>query len=324
MLSVLALAGLAHGLAPEPYPPLSGGAFTGPPQPLSPDPLVRYVYGPAANVSQVQVFTVLPVAATLAPGTDAGAFLGWQTLSSPAPHVTASGAGSITLDFGVELPAWVELDSPDLLPGDLPRLVLGTSEYNEVDIVGATAKQGVPVAYNGTYRLETNKQLYEGVRYAFLSLSSAPSRPFTITGFRAVSQAKPVNYTGSFAGDARTTRIYYAAAYTVRTNLEADYMGAILEDRGDRYSWAGDARVSQAAALAVFGDTWDVEQNSASGGAPTAPCPTVKPRAPTPPPHTHTHRPRPSATLTRTRAQWWPRGRRRTASPPTRCTLQSP
>jgi hypothetical protein len=72
-------------------------------------------------------------------------------------------------------------------------------------------------------------------------------QPFTITGLRAVSQAKPVNYTGSFAasGDDLLTRIWYTAVYTVRLNLEESYFGAILVDRGDRISWTGDAHVAQ-------------------------------------------------------------------------------
>jgi hypothetical protein len=238
------LLGFAAASAPEPYGPLSGGAFSGKPQ----------------------IFSVQAVTAALADGTVESSFPGWQTLASAAPLVLAKGPGSILLDFGVELPAWVELDSPDLTPAALQLLTLGTSEYNQVDIIGNNPKQGTPKAYNGTYRLETNAALYEGVRYAFITLSAAPAQPFHITAFRAVAQAKPVNYTGSYAADPRTTRIYYAAAYTVRANLERDYMGAILEDRGDRYSWAGDAHVSQAASLAVFANVWDVKQNMVGTG----------------------------------------------------------
>lgn len=176
--------------------------------------------------------------------------------------MTVVGSGGIMVDFGVELPAWVELDSPDLAPGDLPLLQLGTGEYAAVDIIGTTAKQGVPKQYGGTFRLETNAQLYEGVRYGFLFLTAAPSRPFTVTALRAVVQTKPVNYTGAFAsGDSQLDRVWYTAAYTVRANLEETYMGAILEERGDRYSWAGDAHVSQAASMTAFANYAQVLQN---------------------------------------------------------------
>ena len=249
----------------EPYAPLSGGAFTGPAQPLSPDPLVTYLYGPDANTSALQVFIVTPVEAYLAPGTTSAEFSGWESLTTPTPRLTIQGAGGLTVNFGVELPAWIEIDSSDLAAQDVALITLGSSEYNRVDMIDGRGniKQGPPKPCGapGSYRLETNPQLYEGVRYGFLSVKAPPSAPFTITAIRAVAQAKPVNYTGSFSGDALTTRIYYAAAYTVRTNLEQQYMGAILEDRGDRYSWAGDAHVSQAASLAVFGNTWDVAQN---------------------------------------------------------------
>lgn len=257
-----------HSLCPQPYPPLSGGSFTGKAQPYSPDPLVTYTYGPSTNVSQLQVFITTPQTCTLTPGTPASSFTSWETLTTSTPKVEVSGAGGLVLDFAVELPAWVEIDSPDISPDDLKSLILGTSEFNEVDIIGTTYKQGVPQECGapGTYRLVTNKQLYEGVRYAFITMKTPPTKPFTITGFRAVVQSKPVNYTGEFSGDERTTKIWYAAAYTVRTNLEPDYMGAILEDRGDRYSWAGDAHVSQISSLVAFGNTWDVAQNLVGTG----------------------------------------------------------
>ena len=126
----------------------------------------------------------------------------------------------------------------------------------------------------------------EGVRYGFITLHAAPSRNWTITALRAVAQAKPVNYAGSFssAGDPLLERVFYTAAYTVRATLQSAYMGSILMDRGDReatqqltqtlptdlaplassppppllcphvpgFSWTGDAHPSQATALALF------------------------------------------------------------------------
>ena len=95
-----------------------------------------------------------------------------------------------------------------------------------------------------TYRLETNPvgpELYEGVRYGFITLRSAPSAPFTISALRAVAQAKPMNYVGAFssAGDPLLERVWYTAAYTVRVCAQSDYMGSILMNRGDRFSWTG-------------------------------------------------------------------------------------
>ena len=85
-----------------------------------------------------------------------------------------------------------------------------------------------------------------------------------ITGLRLVCQTKPANYNGSFScSDPMLTRIWYAGAYTVKLNLEANYFGAILIDRGDRISWAGDAHCAQAAALAAFGNDDFIKENIA-------------------------------------------------------------
>jgi hypothetical protein len=69
-----------------------------------------------------------------------------------------------------------------------------------------------------------------------------------------VSQAKPVNYVGAFssAGDPLLEQIWYAGAYTVRATLQANYMGSILEDRGDRISWTGDAHPTQITSMVAF------------------------------------------------------------------------
>ena len=245
------------GAAPEPWPPLNGGGFRGAPQPQSPDPLVRYEWDAGVNASVLQIFPVPATACGPAAGTAADSFLGAASaVGSVACSITVRGAGTLEVDFGVELPAWVEFDAVGV-PADA-SMSLGIGEYNAVDYVGGF-KADKPVAYCGaggacTYRLETNSELYEGVRYAFLTLASAPSAPFTITALRAVSQAKAVNYTGAFSspGDPVLERVWWTAAYTVRATLQASYMGSILMDRGDRFSWTGDAHPTQAASMAAF------------------------------------------------------------------------
>lgn len=274
LLSV-AQAAPPFGVAPEPWPPLHGGAFSGPPRPLSPDPLVRYVWTdiPSVNDTILQLIPVAPVSCGPLPGTPAASFSNASACAGTFyPTIRVSGAGTLVIDFAVEMPAWLEFDSADLLPGDASALVLGTGEYNRVDY-SIGYKRGAPKVYpspsacNGaapcTYRLETNPELYEGVRYGFITLATPPSRPFTITGLRAVSQAKPVNYVGAFssAGDPILTQTWYTAAYTVRAALQADYIGSILEDRGDRMSWTGDAHVAQIASLVAFGNARFVLEN---------------------------------------------------------------
>ena len=190
-----------QGVAPEPWPALHGGSFSGPAQPLSPDPLVRFVWGPGINETILQTYLVPAVACGPASGTSSASFVNASSaVGSLTPRITVAGAGTLLIDFGVELAAWLEFDSLDLMPADVGDILLGISEYTAVDYVGGF-KSGTPVVYGSscgaalcTYRLETNSELYEGVRYGFITLSEAPSRPWTITGLRAVSQAKAVNY----------------------------------------------------------------------------------------------------------------------------------
>ena len=244
----------------EPYPCLSGGAFSGPPRPLSPDPLIRYMW-PSAILNgsgELQMYDVLPVGAALLPGTAPAAVEGLASLLTAAPAVRLVGAGGFQVDFGVESAAWVEIDvDAPLAPGDAQLLRLGLSEWAEPLQNKWRAPVAYPSAVGGvTLRLETNAALYEGVRFGFVNFSSPPSSPLRITAVRAVAQAKPVNYVGDFAavGDDLLTSIWYVAAYSGRVNLERDYFGAVLIDRGDRASWTGDAHIAQATALVAFGN----------------------------------------------------------------------
>lgn len=223
--------------------------------------------GPSAvNDSILQIYSLPAVAVGPSPGTPVGAF---ENVSSAVGSIDCAisvvGAGSLIIDFGVELPAWFEFDSPDLSAQAAKLVTLGISEYNAVGFY-AGYKQDAPTVYGKncggpeknlcTYRLETNSELYEGVRYGFLVLLSPPATPFTITALRGVAQAKPVNYVGSFSspGDDVLERIWYTGAYTVRATLQSDYMGSILIDRGDRIGWTGDLHTTQATSMAAFGN----------------------------------------------------------------------
>jgi alpha-L-rhamnosidase len=248
----------------EPWLYLHGGSFTGAAQPLSPDPLVAYQWSPTVNSTPLQIYDMLPVSLSLLQGTSPSSFVNLDSLIFPATNasVTVTGPGAFVFDIATESAAWLEFDSPDLQPRDAALISLSFAEWADIPL-----KNGPAVAYGRTYRLETNPALYEGVRYGWFNLSATPSQPFTITGLRAVSQAKPVNYTGVFsaAGDELLTRIWYTAVYTVRLNLEESYFGAILVDRGDRISWTGDAHVAQAASMAAFDNYAMVLQNLALG-----------------------------------------------------------
>jgi alpha-L-rhamnosidase len=234
----------------QPYSYVTNGCFSGPAVPESPDPLVAYCWNNPQITDALEIY-LLPPKVVSADKT--AAFDNLQSLTGPAPSVTVKAPGVILLDFGCESASWVEFDSPDC-PGDVEMSI---SEYNEP----APNKTKAPVKHGNTYRLELNRELYEGVRFAWLTVN-AVSAPWHITGVRSVCQVKPTNYAGRFScSDPLLTKIWYMSAYGVKASLCKDYFGAILTDRGDRMSWTGDAHTSQAAALAAFGNFDFIKKN---------------------------------------------------------------
>jgi len=244
----------------EPYPYIHSDNFSGNPVPESPDPLVRYKWSNPKSTDGLEIYTLEPVKVTT---DNPSTFSNLNSLTSDSPSVTVTGTGSIMFDFGVESAAWLEFDSPDLADSD--SVEMSISEYNEPAVVNAGAQNPVktltPVKYGNTYRLELNKELYEGVRFGWIHVRKF-SKPWHITGIRLVCQIKPTNYNGSFScSDSLLTRIWYTGAYTVKLNLEKDYFGAILMERSDRFSWTGDAYPSQAASMVAFGNYSFVKKN---------------------------------------------------------------
>ncbi|MGM9704399.1 MAG: alpha-L-rhamnosidase C-terminal domain-containing protein [Prevotella sp.] len=227
----------------QPYAYVSGGAFTGAGTAFSPDPLVDYVWQDPKADNPLQVFVARPVSAVALEGESNVS--GLSTISTDACDINVNGDCVIRFDMGAELPAWIEMDSPDLY-GDVEMAI---SEYNVPELINKTRK---PVKYGNSYRLELNSELYEGVRYGFIYVRNCRS-PFHITSVRAMTQVKPTNYTGRFDCDNPIiNKIWYVGAWTVKVNLREDCFGAILLDRGDRFSWTGDAYPAQAASLVAF------------------------------------------------------------------------
>src|ERR1035437_1170847 len=244
--------------ADEPYPCLHGGEFKGPAVPESPDPLVGYRWRAPSDDDGLQSYILRPVAVSAGPGRP---FENPSAATAGRGAVLVKGSGSLRFDFGVESAAWLEFDSPDLSGS----VEMSISEYNEPAIVNAGAQSPVktkaPVRHGNTWRLELNKELYEGLRFGWVHVRSF-DRPWHITDVRAVCQIKPANYDGRFAcSDPLLTRIWYTGAYGVKVNLQKDYFGAILMERCDRFSWTGDAHTSQAAALVAFGNRDFVKLN---------------------------------------------------------------
>lgn len=253
---------LAENLFPleieEPYPPLSGGSFSGSHVPESPDPLITYRWENPAASDDLQIYILKPVSfSTKSPSS----FQNLDSLIEDNTYVTVNGTGSIRFDFGITNAAWLEFQSEDFSGS----VEMSISEYNEPAVVSTGSKNRIktlaPQQYGNFYRLELNDQLYEGVRFGWIHIRTF-SKPWHITNVRLVCQTKPTNYNGSFTcSDSKLTQIWYVGAYTVKLNLLKDYLGAILMERGDRHSWTGDAYPAQAASMVAFANYDFVRMN---------------------------------------------------------------
>lgn len=251
-LSVLAHVPNEKDLKSSPYPPLKG-APTGEKMSSSPDPLVNYRWKNPKADDDLEVYTQKPVSISC----DNPMYMTTKRNSD----LTITGDCNIMFDFGQVNAGWLEFEC-DNMPAEVTCSI---SEFNEPAVFNLGSehpvKTTVPTQYGKTYRLELNKQFYEGVRFAWIHLKEVSDK-FTIRNVRLVCQTKPTNYEGRFNSDNdQLNRIWYTAAYTVRLNLLKDYFGAILMERSDRHSWTGDAHTSQAAALVAFGNYDFVRKN---------------------------------------------------------------
>lgn len=238
----------------EPYQPVSG-KFSGKDIPGSPDPLVRYRWEKTSAADNLETYILHPQ--SILPDLPGNAQLGkGNTLP-----IKVKGNCNLQFDFGVESAGWLEFDSPDLSG----KVEMSISEYNQPPDYPTNypSKTLSPKKYGNTYRLELNPDLYEGVRYGWIHVRSF-SKAWHIIGVRLVCQTRPTNYNGSFScSDTMLTRIWYTGAYTVKLNLLKDYLGAILMNRGDRFSWTGDAHPAQATSMVAFGNYDFVKRNIA-------------------------------------------------------------
>jgi len=240
--------------APSVYP------FMAPPPtstPLSPDPLRGATFDQQiADSAEVDL-----VSYALRP-------LGFESTPADAFAPEAEGltirvnsAGDLRVDFGVVSAGWIEFEA-----SEVPEAVrLSISEYNrpaELNVGAQTSiKTLAPTRVAGdTWRLVLNDQFYEGVRFAWIH--SPGGEKWSLRNLRVVAQARPANYAGDFrCDDPLLERIWEVGATTVRLNFLKDHIGAILMERSDRHSWTGDAHVSQAVAMPVFGNFAFVRAN---------------------------------------------------------------
>lgn len=233
----------------QPHHYVNGGFFEGEKNPYSPDPLQNYKYKEIKLNADYQIFVIDPVKITTE-NTDS--FKNLNVGQNGEVNIEVISTGELMIDFGAEYPAWLEIDSPDLED----EILLGVSEFKQKTFANIDAqntnKTIKPIKYGDTYRLELNNELFEGVRFGFVVIENL-TKPFHITAIRLIAQTKPVNYMGSFECDnEKLNKTWYISSYVVRTNLAKDFFSSILNDRGDRFSWTGDAYVTQAASLVAF------------------------------------------------------------------------
>ena len=266
--------------APEPFAFLHAYDATGNvPQPHSPDPLIQYTWSSGVNTSQLQIYrvtrpvdiqvqvqvvdddalttgsslleVVTGVESFLLPEKDKNKKIRIQAL--PTNNNTTI---SLRFDWGVERAAWFEFISDDL---DLSstNVTASISEYNVPKKTMAVKKYG-----HHTFRLETNDELYEGVRYTWLHIhpstnttnSASEQKPWHILGVSLVAKVKPLNYTGYFSSSTpKLTQTWYTGAYGVRLNMEADQYNTVLVERGDRVSILGTNHPVIATSYVAFG-----------------------------------------------------------------------
>lgn len=219
------------------------------------------------NTTQMEIYNVTPVFVS---ADQPSSFINLDSLASTGGNATVLGPGIITISFGTESAAWPEVDSADMPDDVYESIIFSLSETSEA----MPTKTLQPVAYGSTYRLETNPQIYEGVRFGFVIISGRPSRPWHITAIRAVAQTLPVAYTGAFesSDDSMLTRAWYTGAYCPKLNMVGPplpgavppsvfMLDAILISRGDRIGWTGDEHVAQGAIMHAFGLYEFVRQN---------------------------------------------------------------
>lgn len=189
-------------------------------------------------------------------------------LTEPTP--TDEQAPTLLVDFGRELAGRVVVDSASDHDATL-SIAYGESEI-EAMATGLTPGQRggnylgtnlLDVPANGTAR--GPKSAFRYVRVTFLR--GAPA--ITLRSIHAEAITYPVTYEGSFeSSDARLNRIWETAAYTAHLCMQDDIWDAPKRDRG---RWAGDLDVEAGTILAVFGDTFALEDTLRSLGDDAAP-----------------------------------------------------
>jgi len=216
-----------------------------PPVPASPDPAVRFKW--KTKKETFQQLPILPVDAKTNPE---GILNGIKSLLTKKRKVIVSRPGTLILDFGRELAGWVEIELE--VDKNLPEIKIRVGEAK-------TPQSNFPTKLErkknrAIYRLCPTDG-YTGFRFAWIQFKNLKS-PVKLVRAEAIWKLYPLNYEGSFqCSDELLTKIWYACVYTARLCLDPKQVGAILRpERGDRYGWMGDSRITHVTMYYAFGN----------------------------------------------------------------------
>lgn len=225
--------------------------------PGSPDPLVAYTWPNSTKTSFVdpQLFRVTTDQFEFTPPA-CGTY--HNSRSSASMIVVKSCPCSIRFDWSVEQAGWMEVSVATNQQSNI-TLMGSLSEFN-VPYPGKTRRMTYyPSAHaarkNDIYRLETNPELYEGIRFTWLDVPATTDDSLLPLEFSVtlVTKIKPLTYVGSYRSHpASLTRTWYTATYSVRLNTERERFNSVLVERGDRVAIQGDGHPTIATALVAF------------------------------------------------------------------------
>jgi hypothetical protein len=165
---------------------------------------------------------------------------------------------TIIMDWGVERAAWFELILPPPSSSASSMVATITASISEYDAPYPGKTRPLTKYGEHTYRLETNPELYEGVRFSFLHVEFLADEsdqvvPVEVQDISLVAKVKPVSYTGQFrSSNDELTQAWYTGAYGVRLNMEENNINSVLMERGDRVAIQGDGHPTMDTALVAF------------------------------------------------------------------------
>jgi hypothetical protein len=155
---------------------------------------------------------------------------------------------TVKADFGREIGGWVEVEIESPNP-PVAKISVGEALTRQGDYPTLVERVGKRTIY----RLCPTGS-FTGLRFAWIDFTHVTA-PFKLVRVEAIWRMFPANYEGSFeCSDSQLNRIWHIGAYTAHLCLDPTAFGAILRpERGDRFPWMGDDRVTQRTVLNVFG-----------------------------------------------------------------------